>query len=133
VQASGVERTPVLVLHDGREQAVEVRFEDGLQAAQDEIAARGGVDVEAEMQGNEQLREGVAIDAGVDGSESDESVGIRVHEAEQRAPGVVSVFQVAGARNPDRFEDGDPCSAIAVPGANRETLAPQPVRDPAGL
>ena len=61
VQASGVERTAMLVVHDGREQAVQVRFEDGLETAEDEIAAGGSVDIEAEVQRDQQLREGVAI------------------------------------------------------------------------
>ena len=39
VQASGVERAAVLVLHDGCEQAVEVRFEDRLESAQNKVAA----------------------------------------------------------------------------------------------
>jgi len=51
----------MLVVHDGREQAVQVRFEDGLETAEDEIAAGGSVDIEAEVQRDQQLREGVAI------------------------------------------------------------------------
>jgi len=35
----------MLVVHNGREQAMEVRFEDGLQAAEDEIAAGGRIDL----------------------------------------------------------------------------------------
>ena len=69
--AAGVERAARFAVHDLAQRLVEVVFEQGLEAAEDEVAAAGGEDDEAEMEWDEVFAERVAFDAGERGDLAD--------------------------------------------------------------
>ena len=60
-------------------------LEDRLEAAEDEVATRGGVDHEAEMVGQQVLRQPVALDASEGREPADGSVGIGVEQRQHTA------------------------------------------------
>jgi hypothetical protein len=72
--AAGIEGTARFAMHDLAECIVEVVFEQGLEAAENEVAAAGGEDDEGEVEGDEVFAEGVPFDAGERGDLADGSV-----------------------------------------------------------
>ncbi|WP_147281260.1 hypothetical protein [Gaiella occulta] len=79
--AAGVECAARFTVHDLSQRLVEVVLEQGLEAAEDEVAAAGGEHDEAEMEWDEVFAERVAFDAGEGGNLADDSVREGVDEA----------------------------------------------------
>ena len=53
VGATRIQCTTMFVVHDSVEQAVQFGLEHGLKSSQHEVAPRGSVDEESQMQGNQ--------------------------------------------------------------------------------
>lgn len=82
VGTTRVQRATMLVIHDGVEQTVQFRLEHGPEPTQNEVAPCGSIDEETQMQRNQQFREGVSVDAGVNGGYPQETVRIGMDQLE---------------------------------------------------
>jgi hypothetical protein len=79
-RATRVERAAVFSIHDVVEQAVQIRLEDGLQAAEHEISASGAIYEEAQVRWDQVLGQRVAIYTRKDCSLPDEAMSVRVDQ-----------------------------------------------------
>ena len=118
--APGIECTTRFALDEVRHEAMQRSLEYSLEAPEDEVATRGGVDDESQMVWQQVFGQGVTFDTSERGETADGAMSVRMNESEQ-IPAERLVLLLGGIGDLDSFEQGE--SRIPLVGDARKVVS----------